>query len=97
MKTAIDSNILIDVIGKRSSFTPKSTLALDHALSTGALILCPVVASEIASHYETAHDMKTALRAMQIELVPLTIENLHSAGLAYIQYKNKVNPLKPEC
>ena len=46
MAVAIDSNILIDVLGRPSEHTPYSVEALNAALTRGALIICPVVAAE---------------------------------------------------
>jgi predicted nucleic acid-binding protein len=95
MTTAVDSNILIDVIGTASDYSNTSINALDHALLNGALIICPVVASEIASHYKTQNDLASNLRAMQISIVQFTTINLHAAGVAYAQYQSRSQSPKP--
>lgn len=95
MRTAVDSNILIDLVGPLSFFTEASIEALDNALASGSLMISPVVAAEIASHYETAAELEAAIGSMQIELIQFTIENLHVAGVAYAQYRKRSHSPKP--
>ena len=47
MTTAIDSNVLIDLIGEKTVFTDASISALDFARMDGALIICPVVVAAL--------------------------------------------------
>ena len=56
MAVAIDSNILIDVLGRPSEHTPYSVEALNAALTRGALIICPVVAAETSLYFASAAD-----------------------------------------
>ena len=64
MITAIDSNILIDVIGSPSRFTDPAIQALDEARQEGALIISPIVVAEIAGHFSSASQQEKCLREM---------------------------------
>jgi len=89
MTTAIDSNILIDLIGPQSAFTGGAIEALDTARMDGALLICPVVAAEISGHFVTAGDLGDALREMQIVIGDFTLADVHEAGTAFLRYRRK--------
>src|SRR3954447_3184038 len=84
MTTAVDSNILIDVIGQPNEFTAACVDALDLALKSGALIMCPVIAAETAAWFDSAEELKRAYATMQITFVAFDWEDLHAAGQAYV-------------
>jgi predicted nucleic acid-binding protein len=86
MTTAIDSNVLIDVIGRPNEFTAARIRALDTALRSGALITCPIVAAETAAWFESTEEFKRAYASMQILLVAFGWQDLHAAGLAYVRH-----------
>lgn len=89
MRTAVDSNILIDLIAPDSPFAESSARALDSARLQGALCLCPVVVAEISAHFNTAKELAEALRAMQLPVEELHIEALHAAGTAFARYRQR--------
>jgi predicted nucleic acid-binding protein len=89
MKTAIDSNVLIDLIGKMSHFTEASISALDHARMQGALIICPIVVAEISGHFETPAALLSALADMQIMVEEFDAKSLHLAGITFIRYRQR--------
>ena len=87
MAIALDSNILIDVLGQSSGHTPYAVEALNAALARGALIICPVVAAEISLYFPTAEDTETTLKRMQIRLAPFGWRDLHLAGRTFLAYR----------
>ncbi len=89
MTTAIDSNVLIDLIGVKSAFTDASIAALDSARMEGALILCPVVAAEISGHFSSPGEMIAAFEVMQIVVQDFLPESLHLAGMAFLRYRQR--------
>ena len=95
MLTAIDSNILIDVIGSPSRFTDPSIHALDEARQEGALIISPIVVAEIAGHFSSASQQEKCLREMGIRLIDFRIEDSYHAGQAYIAYRSRTKEPKP--
>ena len=87
MAIALDSNILIDVLGQSSEHTPHAVEALNTALSRGALIICPVVAAETSLYFATAEDTEATLKRMQIRLAPFGWRDLHLAGRIFLEYR----------
>ena len=87
MAIALDSNILIDVLGQSSEHTPYAVEALNAALSRGALIICPVVAAETSLYFATAEDTEATLKRMQIRLSPFGWRDLHLAGRIFLEYR----------
>lgn len=88
MITAIDTNILIDVLGKPNPLSPFAAEALDHALAKGALVICPVVASEISISFHDANHMKSMMEEMRIGLSSFDWEALHLAGKIFVSYRH---------
>ena len=86
MITAVDSNVLIDVIGNPNQFTPASVEALDVALKSGPHIICPIVVAETAAWFDSGEQLKAIYARMQIELVPFDWEDLYRAGQSYVRY-----------
>ncbi len=95
MITAIDSNILIDVIGQHSRFTDPSIRALDQARQEGALIISPIVVAEIAGHFSSLKHQEKCLREMGLRLLDLTMADAYLAGQAYIAYRSRSKDPKP--
>ena len=89
MTTAIDSNVLIDLLGQRTDFTDASISALDAARVEGALVICPVVVAEISGHFATPAALLSALAGMQIVIDEWGAEALHLAGTAFIRYRQR--------
>ena len=89
MTTAIDSNILIDLIGRRTAFTEASIAALDAARVRGAMVVCPRVAAEISGHFARPGDLDRALQNMEIGIRDFTVEALHLAGVAFLRYRQR--------
>ena len=89
MTTAVDSNVLIDVIGPETEFTGPAVDALDEARARGALIMCPVAAAELASYFATAREMESVLAEMSVRVSGFGTEELHDAGTAYVAYRRR--------
>lgn len=89
MITAVDSNILIDLIGEESDFTRAATQSLDDSRIAGALVVCPTVVAEISGHFRFAEELGDALDRMGIAIREMSVDALHSAGQAFIRYKRR--------
>ncbi|MEP6821003.1 MAG: type II toxin-antitoxin system VapC family toxin [Chthoniobacterales bacterium] len=86
MISALDSNVLIDLLGPPTKFTDPSIAALDDCHRRGALIVCPVVIAELAAYSQTAGELKRLLEDMHLGLVAFSWDDLHAAGDAYVRY-----------
>lgn len=87
MAVALDSNILIDVLGPSTAHTPHAVEVLNAALGRGALIICPIVAAETSLYFDDATEAEDTLRRMQIRLSPFGWEDLHLAGRIFLEYR----------
>ena len=87
MAVALDSNILIDVLGQPSEHTPHAVEVLNAALTRGALIICPVVAAETSLYFATAAEAEDTFKRMQIRLAPFAWRDLHLAGRIFLEYR----------
>lgn len=87
MAVALDSNILIDVLGQPTEHTPHAVEALNAALSRGALIICPIVAAETSLYFTSAAEAQDLFRRMQVRLSDFTWPDLHLAGKIFLEYR----------
>lgn len=86
MISAVDSNVLIDLLGPPTRFTEPSVGALDGGLRQGALIICPVVVAETANYFSSPDIMRETFDAMHLELHPFDWLDLCGAAQAYVAY-----------
>jgi len=89
MITAIDSNVLIDLLGEETRFTAASIAALDEARIQGALEICPLVVAEISAHFASAMALEETLVEMGIAVREISLPALHLAGTAFIRYRQR--------
>ncbi len=57
MITAVDSNVLIDVLKPEPEFGASSSGAIRRCLSEGALVACDVVWAEVAGRFSSSTDL----------------------------------------
>ena len=87
MITAVDSNILLDVLGGDPTFGPVSANALRAATQEGRLVACEVVWAEVAGSFTTAGAAQEALERLNVEFSALTVEAALEAGTAWRSYR----------
>ena len=87
MSVALDSNILIDVLGQPTEHTPPAVAALNAALGRGGLIICPIVAAETSLYFASAEEAEDVFKRMQIRLAPFGWRDLHLAGRIFLEYR----------
>ena len=87
MAIALDSNILIDVLGQPTEHTPHAVETLNAALTRGALIICPIVAAETSLYFASADETEDTFKRMQIRLSPFGWRDLHLAGRIFLEYQ----------
>jgi len=90
MLTAVDTNILIDVLEADPEFGEASCQALKQASSEGGLLLCDVVWAEVFTLY---HDQEDALRenlsSMNMKFSPLTQQSSEMAACCWHAYRKR--------
>ena len=87
MITAVDSNILLDVLGADPTFGPASAAALRTAIREGRLVACDVVWAETVASLASAEAAREALELLNLEFSALTVEAALEAGIAWKSYR----------
>ncbi len=89
MITAVDTNIILDVLIPGEPFGESSKELLDRALSKGKLILSEVVVAELAARFPSRDELTSFLTDTRMNLVHSTEESLYLAGAKWVQYTKK--------
>jgi predicted nucleic acid-binding protein len=85
--TAVDSNVLLDVLTGDPGHGPRSAVALRQAANAGALIGSTAVWAEVTGAYDDARPVTERLDRLEIELVPDDREVAIAAGRVYRAYR----------
>lgn len=80
MTTAVDSSVLLDVLGADPRFGEKSRDALRRAYDRGALVACDVVWAEVRAHFPSDEACEAALGVLGLRFEPLSHEAALVAG-----------------
>jgi predicted nucleic acid-binding protein len=89
MRTAIDSNVLFDLLFEDPVWSAPSRRALTAAQEQGALVACPVVSAELAAYFEKSDDLGRFLLDMTVTADVFTADALWQAGRAWSAYTLK--------
>jgi predicted nucleic acid-binding protein len=87
MITAVDTNILVDVLGADPTFGPGSRDALREAVRVGALIASDVVWAETSAWYRSEQEAAQAFDLFRVRLVPMDAPAAFAAGMAWGAYR----------
>jgi len=89
MITAVDTNVLIDILNKDKRHFENSDSLLQKALKRGSLIINDVVYAELASQFDERKRLDEFLEDVGISLEPSTRKGLQEAGRAWRNYVAK--------
>ena len=89
MITAIDTNILLDVLIPDTQYGATSKALLDEAHQKGALIINEAVYAELATQFNSQVELETFLRETGIRLETSGPDALYLAGELWRQYNLK--------
>ena len=89
MITAVDTNVLLDVLGADSEFGPRSAEALRACLRGGRLIACEVVWAETASFFPSPAAAQGALAHLGVGFSPIDLEAALAASTAWRSHRAK--------
>lgn len=87
MITAVDTNVLLDVLVGHPTFGPASLAALRAANQSGALIASEVVWAETAAGYGSPEAAAAALDELRVRFVPTGASAALAAGMAWRAYR----------
>ena len=86
MITAIDTNIILDILIPDEAHVTSSKQLLDEYLSKGQLIVCELVYAELASQFSDEQELRDFFQDTGIKLVPSSREILYLAGKVWKEY-----------
>jgi predicted nucleic acid-binding protein len=89
MITAIDSNILLDILAPNPDFYEASVREMERAANAGSMIICDMVYAELCIHFATQHECDEFLQSIEIRVEPLRREALLLASRAYRTYRQR--------
>jgi len=89
MITAIDTNILLDILIPDEAHALTSRQLLDQCLGKGRLVICEVVYAELSSQFPSEKELEQFLFDTGIRLVPCSREVLYLAGERWRKYARK--------
>lgn len=86
MITAVDTNILLDVLLRNPLYEGSSLQRLNSAVQNGTLVICDVVASELGAHFSDPDSFERFLYDVEVEATLLSVCAAHDAGRRWRQY-----------
>jgi predicted nucleic acid-binding protein len=89
MITAVDTNIILDILIPGEPFAKSSKALLEHHLAAGQLILCEVVLAELAARFPSETELKSFLAETGIRMVHSNEKSLYVAGTRWTAYAAK--------
>lgn len=90
MKTAVDSSVLLDVLGADPQFGEASREALRIAYDSGSLVACEIVWTEVRAHFPTHESFREALATLGILFDPMTTASAELAGELWHRRNRKI-------
>jgi predicted nucleic acid-binding protein len=84
--TAVDTNILLDILIPEAPHGDVSERLLTGSLEAGPVIISQAVYAELAAHFSTREQMTRFLEETDIRLNPSGAEALYLAGKAWREY-----------
>jgi hypothetical protein len=98
MITAVDTNILLDILIPGAPHGDESELALAEALRAGAVVISDPVYAELAVHFAEQEKLDRFLADTGLRLEPSNADVLYRAGTAWSEYLRRRPALAcPQC
>lgn len=91
MKTAVDSSVLLDVLGADARFGQRSREALRAAYDTGALVACDVVWAEVRANFPADADFVESLGLLGVRFEPISAEAAAAAGRLWRESRRRAD------
>lgn len=89
MITAIDTNILHDVLTGDRKFGIRSADALHHCLAQGAVVACEIVWTETAAFFPKHDVLVEVMRELNITFSDITLDTALEAGRIWRAYRTR--------
>jgi hypothetical protein len=97
MITAVDTNILLDILIPDEPFKDSSKALMEKHFSKGKLIFCGIVYAELSALFPSEPELKTFLTETGIRLEYSNPKSLYIAGTRWATYSGKRNKDRDSC
>jgi predicted nucleic acid-binding protein len=94
LKTAVDSSVLLDVLGADPTFGERSRAALKKAYTAGAIVACDIVWAEVSASFPEGEDPSKVLALLGLQFDAVSAEAAHLAGTHWRRYRSRGGPRK---
>jgi len=92
MKTAVDSSVLLDVLGADPRFGEQSREALRAAYNAGALVACDIVWAEVRAHFPADGEFHEALGLLGVRFDAIGPDAAALAGRLWRESRSATRP-----
>jgi predicted nucleic acid-binding protein len=92
MITAIDTNVLLDVLIPNEKFFELSLRAVENAAGEGSLVVCDVVYAELCVQFTTQRGCDQFLESNEIRVEPLSRAAHFLASRIWLSYRRRGGP-----
>jgi|SRR5215471_18208021 predicted nucleic acid-binding protein len=89
MITAVDTNILLDILVPNQQFCDTSVQALEDAANAGSLVICDLVYAELCIHFSTQRECDHFLEDSEIRVEHLSKEAHFLASRTWRTYRQQ--------
>jgi hypothetical protein len=87
VRTAVDTNVLLDVFLASAEFGSVSREAIHQAYTEGSLIACDVVWAEVRAHFPLRSAFDAAMSGLQVSFDSCDVETALLAGETWRKYR----------
>lgn len=92
MITAVDTNVLLDILRGDEQHGPESRDRLSSAYDSGAVVICDIVYAELVPAFNDRARLDDTLRQINASLSPITTDIAYEAGLRWQRYRRAGGP-----
>lgn len=89
MITAVDTNVLLDILLPDPKFGPSSKEALAKQFEAGSLIVCSIVYSELSAFFESKKGLDQILLKLGIRYSAIEEDSAYQAGSLWQVYASR--------
>lgn len=89
MITAVDTSVLLDVLGADPTYGARSREALREAFSSGALIACEIVWAEVRAHFAADDDCRDVFARLGVRFDPVSADTAMAAGRLWREHRER--------
>ncbi|MBI2954297.1 MAG: nucleotide-binding protein [Chloroflexi bacterium] len=86
MKTAVDTNVLLDILAGEPAACASAGQAISNAVSLGPTVICQVVYAELAAAFASPKDVTSFLHDIQVGVEGFSPDAVFAAAAAWKRY-----------